>query len=1393
MNDSSYEERIARLAETLREQCGELRREDAEELAARFDLDVDVVLDCNRAIVTLTRATEPVDGSVDPAILSAVLPETYEVLGELGRGGMGVVYRARHRSLGREVAIKVLRSGEQLMSDMLQRFEREAQSLAKLRHPHIVTVHDVGRAGGHVFYTMDFIEGRSLDVVLKDGALSPSEAVRIVTQVTSAIEHSHEHGVIHRDLKPANILLDESDNVYVADFGLARDVNLDVELTTTGQLMGTPAYMSPEAMRGDGSRIGERTDIWAIGAMLYEALTGVSPFRRKNLVDTMQAVLNEEAVPLRKRNPRVPRDLELVCHKAMAKSPDDRYATARAMREDLERFRQGLPVLAERPSVTKRVSRWFVRNRQAVLGGAVAATLVAFFMVFVRPDAPSPRIIDAMIRSAQAREGQEAWEEAFELYQHARGVLGSDAERPHRASDQVVSDSLLDQVWRGLLECRSRLSWKDVSSGRRSEAARDMATWFLQCPRGVDWRWRARYSGELAALWTYADQPSNAIEVLRNAYRNKEGDDGSRSWTTCWSACEPRLRTLWENPEDTSYRSAGRVLAAVLSIVTNGASSDAELRGFDVTTAFIAAWWDSDSLDPPVRSRIRSRLRDAAFGSDTPIGWGGPRPEVLRALTTLAADRSLSISTRLEALDVLCALSDLPWRPELSGTLTRIEDGVALDARTLCVALRDRNRDEANRMRVDFAVSLLAGASESNDVRLREWLAGRTGMDPATDFATWWPRHRGESFESRLRLALEFDADNDAESGERIATQFSRLDGLDRRRYHQWRLEVADPGQAIPVWPSLEPEPANLVATWQSGVRRIDDRYVLDYSFEQWDPDGRRLVGSWKTTSALPMDEPERTYFASDLVSLAELSSPTLSFERRTPQLGVTLPGFHDFVGDPPNPSLRVDLEGRLVLRDELRFAWSARVNSGSDYTRTLPEMLPQKLDSPCVRVVDGWYGGYEGERCGPLVLAVGARLADGRDGFVSIQNVLDGALVSIMGSSDESLFDLLGCVEARAFEWNALETIARIGARVPSNERVRELDERFARLRTDDAGIARAVETMGGGAEGARIVRGRLASMLAARIVAGDDTACDSVDFERRLREAETGLGLDAWWWLRVAESESTRLRRIAYERLERLPLSNPLLMHLSKHERLSEFPASVQAQVERMNASRSDEVSRVTMLFIALIGILLVAGAFATRDLLRQSDSERTPSMLAHASVGVLALASLALVVVETRFGRWRLPPVSVGLVGLVWAAAIHVGFARTRVRITALVLAVLALVAGIVADTRSHDYASAVASILTAASLSLMSLSLVPRGGRRSTWSVVPAVLFGVAFSLSAFEGVRALVTERLPSSFSALMQASASGTVVRECSMLGLVAFTVIAVASIVSSALRRRTA
>ncbi|MCB9880566.1 MAG: protein kinase [Planctomycetes bacterium] len=1390
MNDSSYEDRIARLEGVLRELGGELPQEDAEELAARFELEIDVVLDCNRAIVTLTRAIEPVDGAGDLGVLSAVLPESYEVLGELGRGGMGIVYRARHRSLGREVAIKVLRSGEQLMSDMFQRFEREAKSLAKLRHPHIVTVHDVGRAGGHVFYTMDLIEGRSLDVVLKDGALSPSEAVRIVTQVTSAIEHSHEHGVIHRDLKPANILLDESDNVYVADFGLARDINLDVELTTTGQLMGTPAYMSPEAMRGDGSRIGERTDIWAIGAMLYEALTGVSPFRRKNLVDTMQAVLNEEAVPLRKRNPRVPRDLELVCHKAMAKSPEDRYATARAMREDLERFRQGLPVLAERPSVTKRATRWFVRNRQAVLGSAVAATLVAFFMVFVRPDAPSPRIIDSMIRSAQAREGQEAWEEAFELYQHARGVLGSDAERPHRASEHVVTDSLLDQVWRGLLECRSRLSWKDVASGRRSQAAREMATWFLQCPPGVDWRWRARYSGELAALWTFADQPSNAIELLGNAYRGSELDGASRSWTTCWSACEPRLRTLWESPEDPSYRSSGRVLAAVISIAMGGDSSDAELRGFDVTTAFIAAWWSSDSLDPNVRSRIRSRLRDAAFGSDTPIGWGGPRPEVLRALTTLASDRSLSTSTRIEALDLLCALSDLPWRPDLSGTLTRIDDGTALDARTLCVAIRDLDRDEASRMRVDFAVSLLAGADDSNAMSLRNWLAGRTGMEPTTDFAAWWPRHRGESFESRLRSALDLDAENGADSGERIAAQFARLDGLDRRRYHQWRIEVADSGQAVPVWPSLEPEPANLVATWQSGVRRIDDRYVLDYSFEQWDPDGRHLVGSWKTTSALPMDEPERTYFASDLVSLAELSSPVLSYERRTPQLGVTLPGFHDFVGDPPNPSLRVDLEGRLVLRDELRFVWSARVTSGSDYTGTLPEMLPQKLDSPCVRVVDGWYGGYEGERSGPLVLAVGARLADGRDGFVSIQNVLDGALASIMESSDESLFELLACVEARAFEWNALETIARIGARVPSRDRVRGLDERFARLRTDDAAIARAIEAASLGSEGARIVRGRLASMLAARVVAGDETACDSFDFERRLEEAEAGLGLDAWWWLRVAESESTRLREIAHARLEVLPLTNALLMHLSKHEELTSFPTSVQAQVERMNATRAAGVSRVTMVFIALIGILLVAGTFVTRNLLRRSNSERAPSTLVHASVGVMALASLALVVVEARFGRWRLPPVSVGLIGLVWTAALHVGIARTRVQITALILTLFALLAGILADTRSHDYASAVASILTAASLSLMSLSIVPRGGRRSAWTVVPSVLFGVAFSLSAFEGVRVLVTERLPSSFSALMQASSSGAIVRECSMLGLVAFTVIVVASIVSSALNR---
>ncbi|MDJ0976530.1 MAG: serine/threonine-protein kinase, partial [Planctomycetota bacterium] len=345
---------------------------DAQDVVDALDAFEDVLFE------PLEAAIENADEPIPPP----TLPADYELVGELGRGGMGIVYRAHQKSLGRDVAIKVLRPGELTFGKMLRRFEQEAKSLARLKHPHIVSIHEVGKADGCVYFTMDLVEGKPLSELVKERQITPTEAVRLLRQVTSAIAYTHGLGVIHRDLKPANILVDTESRAFVVDFGLARDLAGPDELTRTGQVIGTANYMSPEQARGAKDRIGEATDVYALGAVLYECLTGQPPFHGKGLAELMTAILHEAPEPPSKADPRVPKALETICLKAMAKEPERRYPTARALLDDLERFEEGKSIRARPPGTWQRVRAGWQRNwRIATVG--VAAAIVAGLSVLL--------------------------------------------------------------------------------------------------------------------------------------------------------------------------------------------------------------------------------------------------------------------------------------------------------------------------------------------------------------------------------------------------------------------------------------------------------------------------------------------------------------------------------------------------------------------------------------------------------------------------------------------------------------------------------------------------------------------------------------------------------------------------------------------------------------------------------------------------------------------------------------------------------------------------------------------------------------------------------------------------------------------------------------------------
>src|SRR5688572_25624557 len=259
----------------------------------------------------------------------------YELLEEIARGGMGVVYKARQKSLGRIVAVKMLLFGEQSGKEMAQRFRAEAAAAASLQHPNIVAIHEVNAHEGQPFFVMDFIEGQNLARLNAECELRNAEwlrrAARYVKIVAEAIDYAHERGILHRDLKPSNILIDGFDQPRVTDFGLAKRLYEDSELTLSGQVLGSPNYMPPEQAEARRGLVGRRSDVYSLGAILYHLITGWAPFVGGTLTETLQAVVNTEPVAPRLLNPSVPPDLETLCLKCLQKEPSRRYPTARAL------------------------------------------------------------------------------------------------------------------------------------------------------------------------------------------------------------------------------------------------------------------------------------------------------------------------------------------------------------------------------------------------------------------------------------------------------------------------------------------------------------------------------------------------------------------------------------------------------------------------------------------------------------------------------------------------------------------------------------------------------------------------------------------------------------------------------------------------------------------------------------------------------------------------------------------------------------------------------------------------------------------------------------------------------------------------------------------------------
>jgi eukaryotic-like serine/threonine-protein kinase len=411
----------------------------------------------------------------------------YELLEKIGQGGMGVVYKARQINLDRIVALKLLPFGQFSREDVVQRFHTEATAAAALQHPNIVAIHDVGEQDGQHYFSMDFVTGQTLAEVVREKPLPAKRAAGYLKTIADAVHYAHQHGILHRDLKPSNILIDESDQPRITDFGLAKRLTVDSDMTLTGQVLGSPNFMAPEQAEGRLQAIGPATEVYSLGALLYHLLTRQPPFQADTLTTLLKQVVETEPVAPRLLNPSVPRDLETICLKCLEKDAQRRYRTAHALAEDLGRFLADEPVLARPVGTIGKAGRWC--RRQPVRAGLSAALgLVVFF--------GAAGVLWQWHRARQIAQAEVQQRERSQASEYAGDMLL--AQHALETDNFTLAMSLLN---------KHRPAGKVVSGKQRSET--DL--------RGWEWRYLWQFCGgdEAFTLHKYAE-PVRALAASRN-------------------------------------------------------------------------------------------------------------------------------------------------------------------------------------------------------------------------------------------------------------------------------------------------------------------------------------------------------------------------------------------------------------------------------------------------------------------------------------------------------------------------------------------------------------------------------------------------------------------------------------------------------------------------------------------------------------------------------------------------------------------------------------------------------------------------------------------------------------------------------------------------------------
>jgi eukaryotic-like serine/threonine-protein kinase len=495
----------------------------------------------------------------------------YELLEEIARGGMGIVYKARQISLDRIVAVKLLLMGQYASEAFISRFRIEAMLAASLRHPHIVTIHEVGVHEGQHFFSMDFVDGPDLARLVRDQPLPARRVARYVKMIAEAIQFAHARHILHRDLKPSNVLIGANDEPRVTDFGLAKNLATDSDLTLSGQALGSPSFMPPEQALGDRGKIGPASDIYSMGAILYHGLTGRPPFVGQSMADTLHQVEDHEPMAPRLLVPGVPADLETICLRCLAKEPGKRFPTAQELADELDRFLRGEPILSRPVSDIERVWRWCQRKPVLALLGAVTALLllalliggpIAFWRISLARDRAEQNLYVANIRLAN---------EALTANNlvHARTLLNG------------IADSPQQRRLRGW-------EWQHLMSRCQTESSVVLGTheaYVAAVALAPDERMAASLSGDgivkvwnldtlgLERSWTAHENPEQGKPTFTNlALEYSPGGDviatgGRDRMVRIWEASSGRLSVELGGLSDTcrglAFSADGRMLGAV--------------------------------------------------------------------------------------------------------------------------------------------------------------------------------------------------------------------------------------------------------------------------------------------------------------------------------------------------------------------------------------------------------------------------------------------------------------------------------------------------------------------------------------------------------------------------------------------------------------------------------------------------------------------------------------------------------------------------------------------------------------------------------------------------------------------------------------------------------------